>query len=122
MKYLHSRAALAGIGLFITNLIFFGFTNPNQVEPIFLILGFTLLLINIYYALSVLQKTAGLYVPWLAKQKNLRYGLLICLGVLLALQSIGQLSSRDLVLVPLTTFVLLAYFSYSKSPFLKPVH
>jgi phosphoglycerol transferase MdoB-like AlkP superfamily enzyme len=122
MKYLRSRSALAGVGLLIADLVFFGITDPKEIEPIFLIFGFGLLLVNVYYLLFALQKAVGVYVPAIAKQRNLRFGVLSCLGVLLALQSIGQLSGRDLVLVPLATLVLLAYFSYSKSSFLKPTH
>ena len=112
MKYIHSRPVWFGAALFITDLLFFGFTNPKQVASILLIVGFGLVLLNLYYLIYGLQRAAGLYIPWVAKRKSLRISLLSCIGLILALLSIGQLTTRDIVLIPLATLVITAYFSY----------
>lgn len=114
MSYVRSRPVWLGIGLIITNGLFFGLTNPNRVPSIFLMVGFALILMTLYWLVYNLQKMTAFYIPWLSRQKYLTVSIVVCLGMLLALQSIGQLTTRDTLLVPLATLVIYAYTSYGR--------
>ncbi|MDL2341460.1 MAG: hypothetical protein QFB87_00035 [Patescibacteria group bacterium] len=114
MKNIRSRPFWLTIGLIITDALFFGLTNPVKVASILLIAGFALVLLTMYWLLYNLQRLSALYVPWLAGQKQLSLTVVIGLGVLLALQSVGQLTSRDSLLITLAASVLYAYSVYGK--------
>ena len=114
MKKMRSRSFWLSIGLIITDIAFFGLTNPVKVASILLIAGFGLLVVTMYWLLLNIQKIAGLYMPWLLRQKNLSLSISLLVGLLLALQSIGQLTVRDMLLVPAAGLVLYAYLAYGK--------
>jgi hypothetical protein len=102
-------------GLLLTDMVVFGATNPNDTLSVMLIIGYILLCITIYYLLDVILNLSRLYgVPIKHKKRFLRSAVLLISG-LVALQSIGQLSSRDiLVLAPLSVLMYL-YIAYTKS-------
>lgn len=114
MKHMRSRPFWFGLGLFITDALFFGLTNPVRVASIFLMVGFALVLLTVYWLVFNFQKIAGFYMPWLTTQKYLSLTVVACVGILLALQSIGQLTPRDTLLIPFAAFVVYAYASYGK--------
>ena len=112
---LHSRFWLL-LGLIIADILFFGLTRPDKLPSFALIVGFLLLSATLYCLFRDLLVVASWYGIPLGKHRFrlAKVGAGLCSG-LLALQSIGELGSRDvLVLLP---FTLLAYvyFSY-RSP------
>lgn len=109
MKYIKSRSfALLGATLLL-DLAFFGLTNPAHVASFWLIIAFLLGVVNLYWFNRGVVVLLGLYSLAARKQKRrLVRGLTLWGGVLLAMQSSGQLTARDLiVLLPL---VVISYF------------
>jgi TRAP-type uncharacterized transport system fused permease subunit len=101
------------IGLIIVLLIadyeFFSLTNPNNVPSFVLVLGFLLLLMTLYLVVRVV-------VTLLRRTRRRLTGFTTgLLGVLLALQSIGQLTTRDAVVIVPIAIVLYVYFTYART-------
>ena|ERR1700722_121916 len=100
------------IVLFVLDGLLFGLTNPNKVNSLVLILGFLLLALTLYYLLLLLF---GFMIRLGFKIKNRRKLALftvVVFWILMALQSIGQLSTRDvLVIIPLA-ILLYVYIAY----------
>lgn len=90
-------------------------TNPNDTLSIMLIAGYILFCVTLYYLLDAVLSLGRLYgLPLRHKKRFLRSAVLLISG-LAALQSIGQLSSRDiLVLAPLSVLFYL-YVAYTRS-------
>lgn len=110
----HKKGSL--FGLVLVDMVFFGLTNPSKVPAIMLIAGFILILVNLY----VLARGAIALSRWYGvslgeHSKKITLIITGILGALIGLQSMGQLSVRDLVI--LMPFVALGYFytSYQKT-------
>ena len=114
MNNIRRRSFWLSLGLIVTDGLFFGLTNPVKVASILLIVGFALLMVTVYWLFYNLQKILGLYAPWLSRQRKLSLSLSGGMGALLALQSVGQLTIRDSLLIPLAALALYAYFGYNK--------
>ena len=114
MKIIRSRPFWILISLIISDGLFFGLTNPTNVPSFMVIVGFLLLLLTMYGLLYNFQKLLAVYAPWLSRQRNLVSTLTAGLGLVIALQSIGQLTVRDGLLIPLAAIALYGYFSLSK--------
>lgn len=103
---LHRKQRWYYLGLIGLDGLFFGLINAAEAPAIMMIIGFALLSISLYYLIYGLVGLSSLYGLSLRKRPLARY-LTIIASSLLALQSIGQLSARDIqVLLPL---VLLGY-------------
>jgi hypothetical protein len=100
--YLKSKRFLLIVGLLVLNGLFFSITNPDHINSGMLIVGFIFLGVTIYAFMELflyLISRAGVKIK---NRRRLAIFLAILFSVLLALQSIGQLSSRDiLVIIPL---------------------
>lgn len=114
MNYTRGRPSLFSLGLIIIDGLFFGLTNPNNIASVLLIVGFALVSLTLYWLLYNLQKVASLYVPWVTSQKYLSLSAALVVALLLALQSVGQLTPRDALLVTIASTILYAYLSYSQ--------
>jgi hypothetical protein len=92
--------------------LFFGLTSPQKVASWLLIVGVLLFLISMYYFLLAGLTVARWYgLPTGKQPRRLAKVLVGVTGFLVALQSIGELSSRDvLVLLPLGVIAYL--YSY----------
>lgn len=103
-------------GLFSVDLLFFSLTDPLQVPSVLLIVAFLLFAVTFYLVTRQLFRLAHAYgVPVGAKATRLAGIITGVIGVLVALQSMGQLSARDIwVLVPLALLTYL-YVSYGQS-------
>ena len=85
------------------DFIFFGFTNASSVAPILLIVGFVLFSLTMYILMYALFSFIQLYGIPIHHKKRLSMFFSIVVGVLIALQSIGELSIRDVfVILPLS--------------------
>lgn len=109
MKYLQNRATRLLFLTLVLNVLFFSTTNPAKVAPLWLIVGFILAIATLYWFFRGVILLVGLYSKAICKQeKQLAKGLTVAATLVLALQSMGQLTVRDLlVLLPL---VVLGYF------------
>jgi uncharacterized membrane protein YfhO len=101
--------------LLIADSLLFSLTNPDNVPSLMLISGFLLLAATFYYLVLGLMAVAGWY--GLSTPKHRRRFARLTTGVVagvIALQSIGELSARDiLVLLPLAILAYL-YVSYGQ--------
>jgi hypothetical protein len=92
------------ISLLVVDGIFFTNSNAGQVAPFILIVGFLLLVFTSYLLLFGAISIMRLYGLPIRHKKRLSVYLTLILGSIIALQSIGELSSRDIiVLLPLVT-------------------
>ena len=107
-----SRLFWQAIFILILDGLFFGLTDPNKINSIFLIVGFVLFAVSLYVLTQIIL---DFMIKLGFKMKNRRkiavfIAVLACL--LLALQSIGQLTDRDvLIIVPLAA-LLYIYATY----------
>lgn len=114
MNNIRSRPFLITVGLIIIDIAFFGLTNPKNVAPILLMVGFGLVMLTIYWLFLNMQKLIAIYIPWLKAQKYFSLSLALSCGAVMALQSIGQLTARDSLLIFLAVLVVYAYTSYGR--------
>ncbi len=113
----HLKSAHTGplAGLLLADGIVFGMTDPRTVPSLVLMIGFLLLTATSYYLCRGMLAIFSLYgVPIWHKRRLLRT-LTIVTGSLTALQSIGQLNSRDIVVISMLTVLFYLYLSSAKS-------
>lgn len=102
-------------GLLLADVLLFGATNPNSTLSFTLIVGYVLLCITIYYLLDALLMLTKLYGVPIRHRKRVLKSMTLLISGLVALQSLGQLSPRDiLVLAPLSVLAYV-YIAYVKS-------
>lgn len=115
IKLLRHTRFWQGIALLAADAAFFGTTNPGRVVSIVLMLGFLLVTFSLYYLVGLLLSAARLY--GLSFGRHHRRLALFATGAvagMLALQSIGEFSLRDaLVLGPLA-LLLYVYLGYGR--------
>ncbi len=96
------------LSLLVIDALLFSLTNTQSVASFMLIIGFVLLaatLHHLIYGLLMILEACGLTIK---RKQQLASSITGVMSLLLALQSIGELSPRDvLVLLPL---VVLGYF------------
>ena len=99
----HHNKYQAIIILLAADSLFFSLTNPQKVASWLLIVGILLFLASFYYGLLGVLAAARWYgFPAGRRPRRFAKVLAVVIGSLVALQSIGELSSRDIwVLVPL---------------------
>lgn len=115
MKFIIREHVWKFIGLLIVDGLMFTFTNPKSVPSFVLIVGFLLLVTTLYYLVYSLLTFARLYGLSIKRKRSLAGSLTGLISGLVALQSIGELNSRDvLVLLPLV-IVSYAYSFYGKT-------
>lgn len=107
----HTEAAGLAVVLPVTGL-FFMFTNPRTLASPFLVIGFLLLFAAILLALRLLLSYTGLNerLPIVASRMA-TWGLAGLAVVFLALQSIGQLTTRDVITV-LALFLTVGFYMW----------
>lgn len=100
-------------GLFAADGLFFGLVNPQKVYALVIIIGFGLLAVTTYVLLSFLLSLAGRLVTFSAPtQKRAALATTLALTLLIAMQSIGQLTGKDILAVIPLVIVLAFYLSY----------
>lgn len=115
MSRLIGRQTIAGLVLVIADSLFFTMTNPNKVASSVLIIGFTLVALTIYGFLRLGLAAATFYgLP--LKNRGRRIALLIgiSMAIAVALQSLGELTLRDVVVLILLTGIVYIYTSYGR--------
>jgi len=108
MKQALRRPLRQAVSLLVLDGLLFCGTDVTKVPSPVVIAGFLLLIATLYLLVRTLLKVGRLYGLNFRRQKRLSLYLTGLIGGLVALQSIGQLGQRDiLVLLPLS---VLAYF------------
>ena len=109
------RQTVAGLVLVAADALFFTTTNPNKVASSVLIVGFVLVALTIYGLLRVMLAAAAFYgLP--LKNRGRRIALLsgISTAIGVALQSLGELTLRDVIVLILLTGLVYVYTSYGR--------
>jgi hypothetical protein len=102
------------LALLLIDIIFFGSTNTTKVASYLVIVGFLLLTMSFYQVIYYFLSFIKLYGIPIKRKSHLAIYLTVVLGILVALQSIGELSPKDIiVLLPLAA-VGYVYSSYMK--------
>ena len=116
MKFAKKSFVVYFLATLAADAAFFGLTNPSRVATVWLMVGFILAVASIYWLSRGLVALLGLYSKAIRRQHTrLVRAFTISGGALVALQSVGQLTLRDLaVLLPL---VIIGYFylSYARA-------
>jgi hypothetical protein len=108
------RHYLQVLGLLIIDLLFFGNTNTNKDPSFIVIIGFILLMMTIYLVVFAIISFLKLYGLPVKNKKRIAIYISALFAVLTALQSIGELTSKDvLVLLPIAVIGYL-YVGYTK--------
>jgi len=99
--------------LLAVDAVFFSMINPTRAYAWVVIIGFGLLVLTIYVIFGLLVTMIAKIVPLsdLLRKRLVRAATLLC-GLLIAMQSIGQLSFKDLLALVPFVLVLAFYFSY----------
>ena len=104
-------------GLLVVDALFFGLSDPKKVPSLMLMAGYLLVVATLYFAVKgVLVLLSWYGLPTMRHKRRLTLSLTIVIGIFVALQSLGELGTRDvLVLVPFTWLSYL-YFAYNRAP------
>lgn len=99
--------------LILIGLAFFAATDPSKLPPAALILGFAILTGILYCIVRLIARAAGLRTKMTKVQYDgLLAGATVLPILLLALQSLGQLTVRDSI--TLAVLAIAAYFYMSR--------
>jgi hypothetical protein len=93
----------------------FGSTDARNVPSFMLIVGFIILVVNFYYLIRGLLVLARLYGLSFRRKYQLAGSLTGLTGCLVALQSIGELNSRDVIVLLPLVLIGYVYSFYSKT-------
>ena len=102
-------------GLLALDGLLFSLTNAGSAPAYALIVGFVLLIATLHYLLYGLLAFARLYGLSFKRKRYLAGYSTILAGFLLALQSIGELNSRDVVVLLPLVIIGYTYSLYGKS-------
>src|SRR3954466_12378461 len=105
MKQLRTHPHLWSLVALLTlDGLFFGLTDPKNVPSWLLMAGFLLFVSTVYYLVKAALVVLSWYgLPTLRHKRRLTLSLTIVIGIFIALQSLGELGSRDvIVMLPFT--------------------
>ena len=115
MKHLtHKRFQIPAI-LFIIDCLVFGTTDPHNVPSFALIIAFLLLATSVYYFWKSVIWATQWYGLKFSRPARLTVVLSAVVSGLIALQSIGELTSRDILVLLPFVIVSYLYFSYGQT-------
>ncbi len=110
---IHYKQSIFAGGLLLADSLFFDLTNPNSLPSWALIIGFALVSASFYALLLLVLWIAKFYgVTTGVSGKRIARLLGLSGGIAIALQSLGELSLRDVVVLLLLTAIAYAYTSY----------
>lgn len=110
---LSNRAFVRLAALLVVDGLFFSLVNPKKAASFIVVLGFLLLLVTVYGLLHICIGQIGQRLGTSQGSiKKLVLLLTIFFGVLIGMQSIGQLSLRDFLAITPLVIILYFYLSY----------
>jgi hypothetical protein len=117
MKIIGHKRSWQLIGLLGADFLLFSTTKATEVPSVIIIVGFGLLTATLYWIIRGVIDLVGLYGISVTRKRQFALYSTAILGGLIALQSIGELSGRDvLVLLPLAAlgYIYSAYALYNR--------
>ncbi len=99
--------------LFVVDIVFFSAVNPVKAYAVVIIVGYALLVLTLYVLIDFLLALGERIIPFsLSTKRRIAQASTLVLGLLIAMQSIGQLTTKDILAVIPLIIVLSIYFSY----------
>jgi hypothetical protein len=113
VTFLHANRRY--VALAMVDIAFFGLISPNS-SAFVIIPAFILVVLSIFVILTLIVAYVGkMFVVKPKNQKRIVFMSTATLGIIIALQSIGQLTVRDVATIVPLILVLYLYMSYTKS-------
>lgn len=113
----HISQRKLSLAILAFDLVFFSFTDPAKLNSIFLIFGFLLMALTAYLLISKLCAIGRVYGLQFDRKSHqialFGTGIIV---TLMALQSIGELTLRDLLVALPLGVITYMYLSYGRSP------
>lgn len=100
------------IVLLVLDGLFFGLTNPNKINSVFLVIGFVLFGLSLYLFVQIFLTFLHKLGFKVKNRGKLAGFVAILASILLAMQSIGQLSDRDVLIIIPLAILLYIYVAY----------
>lgn len=99
----------------VVDSVFYGLINPRTAYAVVIIVGFGLLVATLYLIIDLLLALAERAVPFSAMTRHrLHVSTTMLLALLIAMQSIGQLTLKDLAAIVPLVLVAAFYTSYQR--------
>jgi hypothetical protein len=108
----HNKLVHSALVLFVLDLIFFGSLNTSKVAQLMLVVGYILLVVNLYLVVYGAISLIRLYGVPVKRKKRLSSYASLFLGLIIALQSIGELSGHDVFVILLLAVLSYGYITY----------
>jgi hypothetical protein len=112
IKILKKRLVWQSALLLVMDGLFFGLTDPSKVNSLFLIAGFILLGLSLYLLVQIVLSFLEKLGFKINNRRKIAVFVVILSCLLLALQSIGQLSARDVLIIIPLAILLYIYAAY----------
>ncbi|MDB5175891.1 MAG: hypothetical protein JWM81_749 [Candidatus Saccharibacteria bacterium] len=112
--YLSKPPFVALVAIIIADSLFFGLTDPKELGSAMLILGFSLVVATLFLLTRLTRLIMQRWSPTLARHKHLDVCITGLICATLGLQSIGQMTSRDFMVLLLSTAAMYWYVNYQK--------
>lgn len=119
-RIIHNHHARVCAALIAADCLVFAFVDPTRASALWLGVGYILLGLTLLTLAMVLAQSVKSYgdAAYKAAGRFLRYAAVAAI-VLIGLQSIGQLTTRDII--TFTPFLLIAYWYFGYNKRLKTV-
>ena len=102
------------IPLLVADIVFFSLVNPLSSNSFMIIIGCLLTALTIYIVLRALTRLLGVFISMSQPtQRRFAIFMTLLLMFLLLMQSIGQLSIRDILAIVPLMIVLYIYLTYT---------
>lgn len=115
MKPLQKPHLIRPISLLIIDLLLFGLTDPNSVPSFMLIVAYLLLVASIFWLFLAATRLSSWYGLNSKHPKRLALVVTGVIGFLLALQSVGELTTRDMLILTPLMVVGYLYMTYGQN-------
>ncbi|MDB5184244.1 MAG: hypothetical protein JWN38_52 [Candidatus Saccharibacteria bacterium] len=101
-------------GLILLDGLFFGSTDPAKISSPMLIVGFALVVLTVYLGVRSFHTLLMRKLPQLKRYGHVDLFLAGFACTALALQSVGQMTSRDFIILVLASAASYWYVTYQK--------
>lgn len=115
MKFILHRQVVRVLILLALDILLFTATNATTAPSFVAIVGFLLLVTTVYYIIHGLAGIGRIYGLPMRHRKSLAVYLTIVTGLIIALQSIGELGSHDILVILPLALVGYLYSVYAKA-------
>jgi hypothetical protein len=115
MKASHKRHLKRLAAFFALDAVLFGASNPASAPSWLIFIGFIAFCVSLYYLIYALISASALYGISVQRKRALSLYATLFIGVILALQSVGQLGPRDILVGMPLAVIGWFYNSYART-------